>query len=328
MPPPDRPLRVAVLDDYQHAAHSFADWSALRPDAEVNFFHDHLSEQADLVERLAPFHVVCAMRERTEFTATLLAQLPNLSLLVTTGASNASIDVEAARARAITVCGTGGVGSATPELTWALILAAVRRLPSEIASVRSGGWQTTVGTGLHGKTLGILGLGRIGTAVARVGQAFGMRTVAWSQNLSAEHAAAHGVERLGKQDVLASADLLTIHLRLSERTRGLLGAAELALMKSTAWLVNTSRGPIVDEAALIAALRASRIAGAALDVFDTEPLTADHPYRSLDNVVASPHIGYVTDATYRVFYGDTVENIRAWIDGRPIRIADEPRSWP
>lgn len=327
MPSTVRPVRVAVLDDYQGVAASFADWASLQP-AAVTFFHDHLDDRQALVERLAPFQVVCAMRERTPFDSALLAELPDLSLIVTTGASNASIDVEAAQARGIAVCGTGGVASATPELTWTLILAALRRLPGETASVRGGGWQTGVGSGLHGKTLGILGLGRIGTAVARVGQAFGMRTVAWSQNLAPEHAARHGVEQLGKEGVLAAADVLTIHLRLSERTRGLIGAAELALLKPTAWLVNTSRGPIVDESALIEALRAGRIAGAALDVFDTEPLPADHPYRSLGNVVASPHIGYVTDATYRIFYGETVENIRAWMDGRPIRIVGRPDSWP
>lgn len=325
---PGRTCKVAVLDDYQRVAEGYADWSSLRPEAEVVFFHDHLAKSAEVAERLAAFDVVCAMRERTAFDAVMLASLPALKLLVTTGAANASIDMEAAYECGVTVCGTGGVATATPELTWALILAALRHLPQETASVRSGGWQEHVGLGLHGRTLGVMGLGRIGSRVARVGQAFGMHTVAWSQNLSAEKAAEHGVRRVEKAELLATADVLTIHLKLSERTRGLVGADDLALMKPTAWLVNTSRGPIVDEAALIDALRARKIAGAALDVFGIEPLPAGHPFRSLANVVASPHIGYVTDETYRVFYRETVENVRAWIDGRPIRLVDRPDSWP
>lgn len=325
---PGRTCKVAVLDDYQRVAQTYADWSLLQPEAEVTFFHDHLSKPGEIAERLAPFDVVCAMRERTPFDAVMLASLPALKLLATTGAANASIDMEAAQECGVTVCGTGGVATATPELTWALILAALRRLPQETASVRSGGWQVHVGLGLHGRTLGLLGLGRIGSRVARVGQAFGMRTVAWSQNLTAEKAVEHGVQRLDKAELLASADVLTIHLKLSERTRGLIGAADLALMKPTAWLVNTSRGPIVDEAALIEALRAGSIGGAALDVFDVEPLPPEHPFRSLGNVLASPHIGYVTDETYRIFYRETVENVRAWIDGRPIRLVDRPGSWP
>lgn len=325
---PGRTCKVAVLDDYQRVAEAYADWSLLRPEAEVTFFHDHLSKPGEIAERLAPFDVVCAMRERTPFDTVMLASLPALKLLVTTGAANASMDMEAAQECGVTVCGTGGVATATPELTWALILAALRHLPGEAAAVRAGGWQEHVGIGLHGKTLGLLGLGRIGSRVARVGQAFGMRTVAWSQNLTAEKAVEHGVQRLDKAELLASADVLTIHLKLSERTRGLVGAADLALMKPTAWLVNTSRGPIVDEAALIEALRAGSIAGAALDVFDIEPLPPEHPFRSLGNVLASPHIGYVTDETYRIFYRETVENVRAWIDGRPVRLVDRPGSWP
>ncbi|HMR29420.1 MAG TPA: D-2-hydroxyacid dehydrogenase family protein [Geminicoccaceae bacterium] len=323
-----RACKVAVLDDYQHVAERCADWSRLRPEAEVDFFHDHLSEPGEVVARLAPFDVVCAMRERTPFDAAMLATLPALKLLVTTGAANASIDMEAAEECGVTVCGTGGVASATPELTWALILAALRHLPEETASVRRGGWQEHVGIGLAGKTLGVIGLGRIGTAVARVGRAFGMHVIAWSQNLTAGRAAEQGVERVEKAALLARADIVTIHLKLSERTRGLLGAAELALMKPSAWLVNTSRGPIVDEAALIEALQARRIAGAALDVFDVEPLPPGHPFRSLDNVVASPHIGYVTEETYRVFHGQTVENVRAWIDGAPVRVIGRPDTWP
>lgn len=325
---PQHTVKVAVLDDYQRVAEGYADWSSLRPDAEVTFFHDHLSHAGEVAQRLASFDVVCAMRERTPFDAVMLSSLPALKLLVTTGAANASIDIEAARECGVTVCGTGGAPNATPELTWALILAALRYLPEETGSVRQGGWQTRVGIGLHGKTLGLLGLGRIGATVARIGQAFGMRTVAWSQNLTAARAAEHGVKRVEKAELLSAADIVAIHLKLSERTHGLLQAADLAQMKPTAWLINTSRGPIVDEAALIEALRARRIAGAALDVFDIEPLPVDHPFRSLGNVVASPHIGYVTDETYRIFYGETVENIRAWIQGKPIRVIGEARSWP
>lgn len=323
-----RACKVAVLDDYQQVAEGFADWSRLRPEAEITFFHDHPSHPAEVAERLAPFDVVCAMRERTAFDTYMLSSLPALKLLVTTGASNASIDVEAARECGVTVCGTGGVASATPELTWALILAAMRHLPEEVAAVRRGGWQEHVGTGLHGRTLGLLGLGRIGTAVARVGRAFGMHVIAWSANLTATRATEHGVLRVEKAELMAGADVLSIHLKLSERTRGLVGAADLALMKPAAWLVNTSRGPIVNEAALIEALQARRIAGAALDVFEIEPLPVEHPFRSLGNVVASPHIGYVTEETYRVFYGQTVENIRAWMDGRPIRLVDRADTWP
>ncbi len=312
--------RVAILDDYQDVALRSADWGPLAGRAEVTVFRDHQGDVDAVAERLRPFEVVCAMRERTAFTRDLFGRLPNLKLLVTTGMANASIDLDAARSCGVTVCGTGSGGAATPELTWALILAATRNLPAETASVAAGGWQVSVGGDLHGRTLGILGLGRIGTAVAKVALAFGMRVVAWSQNLTAEAAAAHGATRVEREALFREADILTIHLKLSGRTQGLVGAAELALMHPGALLVNTSRGPIVDELALLSALREGRIAGAALDVFEPEPLPAGHPFRAMPNVLVTPHIGYVTRATYAVFFHETVEDVVAWLDGAPLRV--------
>jgi phosphoglycerate dehydrogenase-like enzyme len=260
------------------------------------------------------------MRERTRFDANLLARLPRLKLIVSVGMWNAAIDLDAAKSRGIVVSGTtGGDAAATPALTWSLILAATRNLYGEAASLRAGGWQTRVGMDVNGKTLGVLGLGRIGEAVARIGVAFGMRVIAWSQNLSSERAAEVGVQRVEKDELFREADVLTIHLKLGDRTKGLVGARELGLMKPGAYLVNTSRGPIVSEDALIEALQERRIGGAALDVFDEEPLAAGHPFRFLPNVLATPHIGYVTENTYHVAYPQIVEAIRAWIDGAPIR---------
>jgi phosphoglycerate dehydrogenase-like enzyme len=312
--------RIAVLDDYQSVAATYADWSQVPEPLEVVEFSDHLADEDALAARLEPFDVVVAMRERTPFPRSLLGRLPNLKLLVTTGAKNASIDVAAAKERGVTVCGTGAHPSGTAELTWALILAAARHLPEEDADVRAGGWQRTVGTDLAGATLGVIGLGRLGERVARIGGAFGMDVVAWSQNLTAERAAEVGVRRVPKEELLGTADVLTIHLQLSDRTRGLLGADEFALMKETAILVNTSRGPIVDEPALLDALRSGRIAGAGLDVFDTEPLPADHPLRSEPRAVLTPHLGYVTKATYEVFYRGAVEDVAAYLAGEPIRV--------
>jgi phosphoglycerate dehydrogenase-like enzyme len=308
--------RIAVLDDYQRVAHRFADWSRL-DGHEVTFFHEPLDEPARVLE---PFDVVCAMRERTPFPAELLERLPNLRLLVTTGMRNASIDLEAAARQGVTVCGTEGSWQATTELAFGLLLALARNIPQEDAAVRVGGWQTTVGAGLDGKTLGIVGLGRLGSAAARIGAAFGMRLVAWSENLTAGRAAECGAELVTKDELFATADFVTIHLVLSRRTRGLIGAHELGLMKPTAFLVNTSRGPIVDEAALLAALEAGEIAGAGLDVFDREPLPAGHPLRSAPNTVLTPHLGYVTDETYRLFYEQTVEDIEAFLAGQPVRV--------
>jgi phosphoglycerate dehydrogenase-like enzyme len=309
-------MRIAVLDDYQRAAHRFADWSRLRAH-EVTFFHEPLD---DPVGVLASFEIVCAMRERTAFQAELLERLPSLRLLVTTGMRNASIDLEAAARLGVTVSGTDAAGSPTAELTWGLVLALLRRIPSEDRAMREGGWQSTVGVGLAGKTLGILGLGRLGSTVARVGTEFGMRLVAWSENLTAERAAGCGAELVAKDELLREADVVTIHLVLSERTRGLVGARELALMKRTAVLVNTSRGPIVDEAALVAAVESGTIAGAALDVYDREPLPADHPLRRAPNTVLTPHLGYVTEGNYRVFFEQTVEAIEAFLAGSPVRV--------
>jgi phosphoglycerate dehydrogenase-like enzyme len=312
--------RIAVLDDYQSVATTYADWSQVPEPLDVVEFSDHLHDEDALAARLEPFDVVVAMRERTPFPRSLLHRLPNLKLLVTTGARNASIDVAAASERGITVCGTGAHPSGPVELTWALILAAARHLPAEDANVRAGGWQQTVGTDLAGATLGVVGLGRLGEKVARIGAAFGMDVVAWSQNLTAERAAQVGVRRVTKEELLTAADVVTIHLQLSDRTRGLIGAEELALMKRTATLVNTSRGPIVDEAALLDALRSDRIAGAGLDVFDREPLPADHPLRSEPRAVLTPHLGYVTKATYEVFYRGAVEDVAAFLAGAPVRV--------
>jgi phosphoglycerate dehydrogenase-like enzyme len=308
--------RIAVLDDYQRVAHRFADWSRL-DGHEVTFLHEPLDDPAGVLE---PFDVVCAMRERTPFPAELLERLPNLRLLVTTGMRNASIDLDAAARQDVTVCGTEGSWQATTELAFGLMLALARHIPQEDAAIRAGGWQTTVGVGLDGQTLGIVGLGRLGSAAARIGAAFGMRLVAWSQNLTAEHAAECGAELVTKDELFASADFVTIHLVLSRRTRGLIGARELGLMRPTAYLVNTSRGPIVDETALLAALEAGTIAGAGLDVFDREPLPADHPLRSAPNTVLTPHLGYVTEERYRLFYEQTVEDIEAFLAGQPVRV--------
>ncbi|HEX2036669.1 MAG TPA: D-2-hydroxyacid dehydrogenase family protein [Chloroflexota bacterium] len=316
----DAVVRVAILDDYQGVALQMADWGTLPTGTELQVFRHHLADEVAVAERLADVEVVVAMRERTPFPRRLLERLPKLRLLVTTGMRNASIDLAAATERGIVVCGTGGVGAATAELTWGLILALLRQIPREDAATRGGAWQVSVGVGLHDKTLGVLGLGNLGSRVATVGRAFGMRVVAWSQNLTAARAAEVGATLVGKDELLAQADILSIHLVLSERTRGLIGARELGLMKPTAYLVNTSRGPIVDEAALIDALRRSAIAGAALDVFDVEPLPADHPLRGLPNTVVTPHLGYVTAETYRVFFGDAVEDIRRFLAGTPVRV--------
>jgi phosphoglycerate dehydrogenase-like enzyme len=319
-PAPGPLPRVAVLDDYQDVALAHPAWASLQGRVEATRFTDHLDDADALVERLAPFDVVVAMRERTAFPASTLERLPRLRLLVTTGPSNAVIDEAACAELGITYCGTGGDVRSTAELTWALILACVRHLPTEVANVRSGGWMTTVGTDLSGRTLGLLGLGRIGGLVAEVGRAFGMQLVAWSQNLTAERCAAYGAELVTKPELLARSDVLSVHLVLSDRTRAILGEAELAAMKPTAVLINTSRGPIVDEDALARACAEGRIAGAGLDAFGVEPLPAGHPFRTLPNVVATPHIGYVSGSCYDIFARDVVEDIAAWLDGAPVRL--------
>lgn len=311
---------IAILDDYQDVALRYADWTALGPDARVVPFREHIADPARLVQALQPFNVVVAMRERTPLPRSVIEQLPNLKLLVTTGPFNAAIDGAAVRERGIIYCGTGGMLRNTAELTWALILACARRLPQEAQHVREGGWMLSVGSDLHGATLALCGLGRLGSMVATVGQAFGMQVIAWSQNLTAERAAEVGVEPVGKDELFRRADFLSVHLVLSDRTRGLIGVRELALMKQTAWLINTSRGPIVDEVALADACARASIAGAGLDTFSVEPLPAAHTFRRLTNVIATPHVGYVTEGCYRIFYREILEDILAWRDGHAIRV--------
>jgi phosphoglycerate dehydrogenase-like enzyme len=309
-------IRIAILDDYQNAALEMADWSPLAGRAAITVFNDHLSHIDAVVDRLLPFDVVCVMRERTPLPRAVIERLPRLKLIASTGSRNASIDLEAATERGIVIAHTGYDKYPTIEMTWALILASARQVASENANLRAGGWQRAVGDGLRGKTLGVLGLGNIGLEVARIGGAFGMEVIAWSQNLTAEKAQTCGARLVSKAELFRNADILTIHLVLSDRTRALVGAAELQAMKPSARLINTSRGPIVDEPALIEVLRERRIAAAALDVFDIEPLPVDHPFRSLENVLSTPHIGYVTRDLYRTFYGDTVKNITRWLDAQ------------
>ena len=328
-------MRIAILDDYQDVALGYADWKGLPGSPEVTVFSEHISRHELLATTLRPFDVIVAMRERTAFPASLLALLPDLGLLVTTGMGNAAIDLAAARERGVTVCGTSGHPAATGELTWGLILALTRHIPEEDwrmrAAARAGGaalssrgsWQRTIGTGLHGKRLGVVGLGRIGREVSAVGQAFGMQVAAWSQNLDPDQAREIDVEPVSKEQLFARSDVVTIHYKLSPRSTGLVGTAELDLMKPTAYLVNTSRGPIVDGSALVTALRDGQIAGAALDVYETEPLPLGDALRSLPNTVLTPHLGYVTDETYQVFYREAVEDIAAFVDGSPVRVLND-----
>ncbi len=306
--------KIAVLDDYQNVALDSADWSAIRERADIAVFQNHLADPDAVIGRLLPFDIVCVMRERTPLPRIVIERLPNLKLIASTGPVNAAIDVAAAGDHGIAVVHTGYRSDPTIEFTWALILASARNIVTESNSVRVGGWQQTVGTDLRGKTLGILGLGRIGSQVARIGNAFGMNPVAWSQNLTPEASKAAGATLVSKDRLFEQADILTIHLVLSGRTRGLVGSSELGRMKPTARLINASRGPIVDEQALIGALKNRQIAGAAVDVFDIEPLPPSHPFRTLDNVLATPHIGYVSHGLYKTFYEDTVSNVRKWLD--------------
>ena len=310
----DKPINIAVLDDYQGVALTLADWSGVQARANVTVFQDHLADEDAVAERLAPFDVVCIMRERTRMPGSLLRRLPRLKLIASTAPGNAAIDLAATEECGIAVAHTGYFSEPTIELTWALILASARHLPDEAASVRAGGWQRTVGSDLAGKTLGILGLGRVGSGVAKVGLAFGMNVVAWSQNLTAETASAAGAKLVSKEELLRTAAVVTVHLVLSPRTVGLIDAPDLALMKPSARLINTSRGPLVVEAALLDALAHRRIAGAALDTFDIEPLPQDHAYRRTEGLLVTPHIGYVTRRLYETFYQDTVSNITAWLD--------------
>lgn len=314
--------KIALLDDYQDAALSLADWAALGAGHEVISFRDHLADENEVAARLAPFDVVVAMRERTPFPRTLLERLPNLKLLVTTGLRNASIDIAAAKERGVIVSGTRSLRTPTAELTWGLILSLARHIVTEDAATRAGAWQTTLGPSMEGKVLGLVGLGNLGAQVAAVGRAFQMDVVAWSQNLTPDRAAEQGARLVTKDELFETADVISIHYVLSPRSRGLVGEREFGLMKATALLINTSRGPIVDEAALIAALQQGRIGGAALDVFDQEPLPSDHPLLSLPNTVITPHIGYVTREGYELYYGDALEDIRAFLAGTPLRVIE------
>jgi phosphoglycerate dehydrogenase-like enzyme len=311
---------VTILDDYQRVALSSADWSPVRSRYTVDVIAEHIADDAELIDRLRGSEVVVAMRERTPFPAHVLAALPALRLLVTTGTVNASIDVEAAKRQGITVCGTTGTGHAMPEITIGMIIALTRNFVQEDAAMRTGGWQHTIGPGLAGMTLGVVGLGRLGAPVARLARALEMAVIAWSPNLTQDRADPHGARAVDKTTMFSQADVITIHMPLSDASRGLIGAADLALMKPTAYFVNTSRGPIVDEAALVDGLRTQRIAGAALDVYDVEPLPADHPLRALRNTLLLPHIGYVTTDNYRVWFSQVVEDIVAWAEGSPLRV--------
>ena len=308
-------MKVAILDDYQNVALRMADWSVVRRHrGEITVFNDHVADPSAVVERLRPFDVACVMRERTPLTREILQQLPKLKLIASTGPRNAAIDAQAAADLSITVTATRYDSTPTIELTWSLILASMRIIDREAASLRAGGWQMGLGSNLRGKNLGIAGLGNIGSEVARIGVAFGMNVIAWSQNLTEEKAIAAGATLVDKQTLFREADVVTVHLVLSCRTRCLIGAPEFAVMKPTARFVNTSRGPIVDEGALVEALQTRRIAGAAVDVFDVEPLPLSHPFRELDNVLATPHIGYVTEDLYRTFYADAAANIATWLE--------------
>ncbi|WP_242168008.1 MULTISPECIES: D-2-hydroxyacid dehydrogenase family protein [unclassified Pseudomonas] len=313
-------VQIAVIDDWQNVASGVVDWSVLNAVGQVHFLHDYPADTATMIERLRGFEVICVMRERSTFDKALLQGLPNLKLLVTGGMRNAAIDIPAAKALGIQVCGTDSYKQAAPELTWALIMASTRNLLVEANSLRDGGWQVGLGGDLYGKTLGILGLGSIGQKVAQFAQVFGMRVIAWSENLTPQRAAEAGVTWVSKRELFEQADILTVHLVLSDRSRGLVDAEALGWMKPTARLVNTARGPIVDEQALVAALSEGRLAGAALDVYSEEPLPVDHPFRRLPNVLATPHVGYVSEQNYRQFYQQMIEDVQAWASGAPVRV--------
>jgi phosphoglycerate dehydrogenase-like enzyme len=306
-------MKIAILDDYQGIALKMADWSLIPGNPEITVFKDHVAELDKIVQRLLPYDILCIMRERTPITSELIERLPNLKLIASTGKRNLSIDLEAANRRGITVLHTNYESAPTIEFTWSMILAIVRNIAIENASLRGGGWQTSVGGDLKGKTLGVLGLGNIGAPVAAIGKAFGMNIISWSPNMTMEKAQLSGARYVSKEELFRQSDILTIHIILSNSTRGIVGEADLNLMKPTAYFINTSRGPLVDEAALIRTLQNKKIAGAAIDVFEIEPLPANHPFRSLPNVLATPHLGYGSKSLYEIFYRDSVENIRKWI---------------
>ncbi|MFI5157557.1 MAG: D-2-hydroxyacid dehydrogenase family protein [Sphingobacteriales bacterium] len=307
------PVKIAVLDDYQQVAFKFADWSAITAKAEVKIFTNHIADEQAVIERLLPFNILCVMRERTPLNRNILSQLPNLKLIVSTGMRNASIDIKAVEEFGITLKCTGYLESGAPEMTWALIMAIARHIPLENNNFKSGGWQTTIGGDFKGKTMGILGMGRVGSKIAAYAKAFDMNVIAWSPNLTQGKAAESGAQLVNKEDLFKQADFVTIHMVLSDRSRGIVGKEDLSLMKPTAYFINTSRGPLVDETALIETLQQHKIAGAAIDVFNTEPLPVDHPFRKMDNLLATSHIGYVTENTYKLFYGDTVKAVEEWL---------------
>ncbi|KDQ09265.1 hypothetical protein BOTBODRAFT_179126 [Botryobasidium botryosum FD-172 SS1] len=314
------PIKTAILDDYQHAALKCADWSSIAPRLAIDVYDDTIHDEDAIIKCLEPYTIICAMRERTKFPRSVLERLPNLKLLATTYMRNQGIDVAAANERGVIVCGTHGKGDPTTEHNWALLMAVARHIPVEHANIQAGNktWQSTVPVGLHGRTIGLVGLGNLGKGTAKIAQAFNMRVVAWSPNLTPERAEEAGVAFAAtKEELMKQSDFVSIHMVLVDSTRGLIGAPELAAMKPTAYFVNTSRGPIVDEDALVSALKEKKIAGAALDVYGVEPLPLDHPLRTLDNVVLSPHLGYVSDDNYKVFWEHTVENIAAFLDGVP-----------
>jgi D-3-phosphoglycerate dehydrogenase len=314
-------VSCAILDDYQNVVLKVADWSSVKSDVDLKIFNRHLGGPDSVIAALRDFEIIVAMRERTGFPRAVIEALPNLKLLITTGMRNASIDTEAAKARGVTVCGTGSFGSPTSSIAVGLMLELTRHIGYENARMHAGAtWQSTIGPDLEGMTLGILGLGKLGARTAAIAKAFGMKVIAWSQNLTPEKCAAAGVGYVSKDDLFRQSDFITIHIVLSQRSRGLVGATEFGLMKPTAFLINTSRGPIVDEAAMLAALRDRKIAGAGLDVFDIEPLPVDHLLRKMDNVVLTPHLGYVSEQNYRAYFVDVVGDIRAFLDGKPVRL--------
>lgn len=314
-------LRAAILDDYQNVALSYADWSGVTKDVDVKVFNAPFKSSDEAIRALQGFAIVAGMRERTPFPRAVIEALPDLKLLITTGAKNNSFDLKAAAERGVTVCGTGSVGNPTVGITFGLMLELTRKLGFENARMKAGeAWQVTIGQDLEGLTLGIVGLGKLGQRVAAVAQAFGMKTIAWSANLTPEKAKEAGVDYASKDDLFAKADIVTIHYQLSDRSRGIVAASDIARMKKTAYLINTARAPIVDQAALLKALQEKKIAGAGLDVFAVEPLPVENPYRTLDNVVLTPHLGYVSEQNYRKYFPDIVEDIRAFLDGKPVRV--------
>jgi len=314
-------VRCAILDDYQNIVLKVADWSKVKGDIDIKVFNQHLGGPENVIAALKGFGIVVATRERTGFPRKVIEALPDLKLLITTGMRNASIDTEAAKERGVVVCGTGSFGSPTSSIAIGLMLELTRHIGYENARLHAGAvWQSTIGPDLEGMTLGVLGLGKLGQRTANIAKAFGMKVIAWSQNLTPEKCAEAGVGYVSKDDLFRQSDFITIHVVLSQRSRGLVGARELALMKPTAYLINTSRGPIVDEAALLATLREKKIAGAGLDTFDIEPLPLDHPLRKMENVVLTPHLGYVSEQNYKSYFAGVVEDIRGFLDGKPVRM--------